>query len=374
MARFSIWGRAGRKTSPAPGSACAVASPSSATSTRSLRTIFIDAASTTWRFRPAPSPSSSPTPCRAAGLLSGSSGRPVDGFGIPAAYIGDEDCAAIVAAGKEGAARVHLQIAGEERRGARAGVTVLDVPGGSGLRVVISAHLDGHDLGRSALDNATGVVVALAAARALAPRVSAATHGLRVCLFSAEEWALAGSARYLADMDPLERGSLALDINLDTVGGDDHLTALVSDFPGLVDFTAQASRLAGVPVESYLPLMPNSDHANFAAHGIPALRLVAGFDRPGSRVRHILSAHDQPEVVREEELRAALRVASALAWKGLTLPPAELAALRGRTEAKPCIAFHRRALPTCATAASTSGSMAESGNGATLLTLISHST
>jgi aminopeptidase YwaD len=273
-------------------------------------------------------------PLPGGGLLSGSSGRPVDGFGIPAAYIGDEDCAAIVQAGKESAARVRLQIEGEERLGARAGLTVLDVPGGSGSRVVISAHLDGHDLGSSALDNATGVAVALAAARGLAPHVSAATHGLRVCLFSAEEWALAGSARYLADMDPLERGSLALNINLDTVGGDDHLTALVSDFPRLVDFTAQASRLAGVPVQSYVPLMPNSDQANFAAHGIPALRLVAGFDRPHSRVRHILSAHDQPEVVREEELRDALRVAAALAWKGLTLLPADMAGLRSRTEAK----------------------------------------
>jgi Zn-dependent M28 family amino/carboxypeptidase len=195
---------------------------------------------------------------------------------------------------------------------------VLDIAGGSADRIVISAHIDGHDLGQSALDNATGVVVALAAARALAPRIGPTTHGLRVCLFSAEEWALAGSARYLADMAPAERQSLRLNINLDTVAGDDSLTALISGYPALAGFVEQSARLAGTPVGHYLPLMPNSDHANFAAHGIPALRLVAGFDRPESRVNAILSGADLPAVVREEELRRALRVTCAMAWQALT--------------------------------------------------------
>jgi aminopeptidase YwaD len=270
-------------------------------------------------------------PLPGGGPLSGSSGRPVDGFGIPSAYIGYDDCATIVNAGKETAAWIHLLIEGEERREARAGITTLDFPGQSGQRVVISAHLDGHDLGCSALDNATGVVVALAAARALEPRLAGATHGLQVCLFSAEEWALAGSTRYLADMSPEERSTLAININLDTVGGDDQLTALVSDFPGLVDFTAAASQLADVPCTSYLPLMPNSDHASFASHGIPALRLVAGFDRPHTRVRHILSAEDRPEVVEAVELQQAVRVTTAMAWKALNLPMSDLVALRRRT-------------------------------------------
>lgn len=272
-------------------------------------------------------------PLEGAGPLSGSSGRPVDGAGIPAAYIGHADCAALVAAGR-GMARVRLTIAGEERRGARAGLAMLDLPGGdSGLRIVISAHLDGHDTGVSALDNASGVAVALAAARALAPRMRAARHGLRVCLFSAEEWALAGSARHLADMDAAERATLALNINLDTVGGDDHLTAMISDFPALAGFVADAGRLSGIAVGTYLPLMPNSDHANFAAHGIPALRLTAGFDRPASRVRHILSAEDQPGIVLEQELQQALRLTVAMAWQGLTSHPDALRNLRPRTGA-----------------------------------------
>ena len=255
-------------------------------------------------------------PWPGGGLMSGSSGRPLGGAGIPAAYI-DHASAASITQGPA-PARVCLTIDGEELPGALAEVGVLDIAGGLSGRIVISAHIDGHDLGRSALDNATGVAVALAAARALAPRIGPATRGLRVCIFSAEEWALAGSARYLADMPPVERQSLRLNSNLDTVAGDDSLTALISDFPQLAGFVEASARLAGTRVGHYLPLMPNSDHANFAAHGIPALRLLAGFDLPASRVNAILSADDLPHLVRDEEMRRALRVTCAIAWQALT--------------------------------------------------------
>lgn len=262
-------------------------------------------------------------PWPGGGLLSGSSGRPRGAAGIPAAYI-DEAGGCLLAAA-EGKARLEIQ--GEEVPDARAGVAVLDIPGGRASRIVISAHLDGHDLGCSALDNATGVAVALAAARALAPYVSAQTPGLRVCLFCAEEWALTGSARYLADLPDAERARLKLNINLDTVAGDDTLTALISDFPGLARYVAQAGQAAGVPVASWLPLMPNSDHANFARHGIPALRLVAGFDRPDSRVNRILTAEDTPGIIREPELRRALAVTCAMGSVALGLDDTQLNAL-----------------------------------------------
>ena len=267
-------------------------------------------------------------PLPGKGLLSGSSGRPLGGAGIPAAYI---DCEAAEAIARAPAPRrVRLLVDGEEIADALADVAVLDIAGGSDEKIVLSAHMDGHHLGRSALDNATGVVAALAAARALAPHVTTLTHSLRVCFFSAEEWALAGSARYLAMMDTQELASLRLNINLDTVAGDDTLTALISGFPALENFVATSARSAQLAIGHYLPLMPNSDHANFAAKGIPALRLVAGFDRPQSRVNNILSAGDQPEVVREEELRKGALAACAMVWQGLSMPGEDLRRLAQR--------------------------------------------
>lgn len=256
------------------------------------------------------------------GLLSGSSGRGRGKPGIPAAYIDRESADRIVAAGA--GARVRLTIAGREREGSTAGIAILDIPGEFANRVVISAHMDGHDLGESALDNATGVAAALAAARALAPRIGAGTNSLRICFFSAEEWALAGSARYLNGLPAEELATLKLNINLDTVAGDDSLTALISGFTGLESLVEGGGALAGMKIGSYLPLMPNSDHANFAAHGIPAMRLVAGFDRPESRVNNILSTGDRMDVVRDAELRQAVRATCALAWLGLTAGDAQL--------------------------------------------------
>lgn len=264
------------------------------------------------------------------GLMSGSSGRPVNGHGIPAAYIDHASGQILENVLKSGPMTVKLTIAGQEIPAASAKSGVLDIPGGSSDTIVISAHIDGHPLGASALDNATGVAVALAAARALRGRISRDTHSLRICLFSAEEWALAGSRCYLDQMSDAEKSRLKLNLNLDTVAGDDTLTALTSGFPALDAYVHESTAGAGLQIGTYLPLMPNSDHANFARNGIPALRLLAGFDKPGSRVRHILSGDDLPGIVKESELRQALRAVCAMADFALHLPSDALAALAAR--------------------------------------------
>ena len=63
--------------------------------------------------------------------------------------------------------------------------------------IVLSAHVDGHDGGESAMDNASGLAAVLAAARALAPHVGGFRRGVRLAFFSVEEWALTGSAQYV---------------------------------------------------------------------------------------------------------------------------------------------------------------------------------
>jgi len=261
------------------------------------------------------------------GVLSGSSGRARGGIGIPAAYTDFESAQKLATACLQGQARVKLVIRGEEALDSQASVGVVDIPGGRDGIIVISAHMDGHELGMSALDNATGVATALATARALVNRIGPNTPSLRICFFCAEEWALAGSARYLADMDPIERARIKFNINLDTVAGDMALTAMISDFPALDAVVQDAGRAVGVNVQTWLPLMPNSDHANFARHGIPALRLTAGFGKPESRVNNILSAGDVPSIIAEEELRQAVAVACALADVALTMTDSELDAL-----------------------------------------------
>ena len=135
---------------------------------------------------------------------------------------------------------------------------------------------------------------------------------------------------YLERMPATDRAAIALNINLDTVGGDAHLTALTSEFPNLAPFVRDTAAAAGIELGTYAPMMSNSDHFNFARHGIPALRLVAGFDRPQCNIQYILTRGDTREKVALAELAAAARLTAVLLARALTAGDADMAALRNK--------------------------------------------
>src|SRR5262249_1778338 len=161
----------------------------------------------------------------AGALVAGSSGRQ-GGDGIPAAGITPEAAAALkrTARGWPSAA---LTIETREQPG-ETPTLIFDLPGKADAWVVLSAHIDGHEGGESAIDNASGLAAALAATRALRPHVGDFRRGVRLACFGAEEWALLGSAQYVAGLSDAERRGIALNVNLDAVGGGPSLAALTS--------------------------------------------------------------------------------------------------------------------------------------------------
>jgi len=294
-------------------------------------------------------------PQAGVGPVSGSTGRN-GGFGIPALGVAAEAADALRPLPNGTLPMVRVVIDAEDRP-ALTRTLIADLPGRGGDWIVVSAHIDGHPLGESAIDNATGVAVALALARRLASHVSECPHGLRICLFSAEEWGLLGSRLWLERMDAATRRSMLIDINLDSVAGASGLTALTSGFERLDAWVRESaaraalaseasgqrghsigaraghspepgsSARADLPLATHLPLMANSDHANFAAHGIPALRLIAGFNTADSNLRLLLTAADTRDKVKPAELEQALALATALTWQALTDPATTLAGL-----------------------------------------------
>lgn len=256
------------------------------------------------------------------GPVSGSSGR-AGGQGIPALGISAE-AGALLTEGR----RVRLTLTGEDHA-ATAPTLVLTLPGRGPGHVVLSAHLDGHPLGESAIDNATGLAAALCLARAASPVVGHCARGLMVCIFGAEEWALAGSKAWLGAMTPERHAAMALNINLDSIAGGASLTALTSGFARLGPFLCEAAEAGGRSLRTHLPLMTNSDHANFAAHNVPAARLIAGFGEADSALRYLLTAADTRAIVPVEQLRAATVTAGALLWAALNAPSEAMAGLRG---------------------------------------------
>lgn len=250
----------------------------------------------------------------AGALVTGSSGRGEAAAGIPAAGIAPET-AERLARTASGWAQVTMAIETEEYE-EQTSTLLFDMPGETDDVVVLSAHVDGHDLNESAMDNASGVTTALAVIRAVAPHVRKWRRGVRLAFFSAEEWALTGSARYVAGLSEGEQRRIALNINLDTVAGGKRLTALTSGFRELEPFLLQAAEANGHALRCVRPLQTNSDHANFALAGIPALRLVAGYDEPDANVRFVLTPGDLGDKVTEAELVKAAQLTAALLAAG----------------------------------------------------------
>ena len=205
---------------------------------------------------------------------------------------------------------------------------VLDMPGRNPEWVVVSAHLDGHSVAESAIDNASGVVAAIAVAEALAPIATTLKRGVRICLFNIEEWGLLASRSYVAGLSEFEQGSIALDVNLDSVAGAEDIAVMVSGFAGLTDLVAQASQSAGIAADVHLPLVRNSDHYNFAEVGIPAVRVVAGFGDSDASLRYVLTEADTRDLVATGELVGASRFATAMTYLAAQASAQEVAKWR----------------------------------------------
>jgi len=239
--------------------------------------------------------------------VTGSSGATAE-RGIPAAGISAATAAALTA---DGPTRLTLHIAAEQAP-RRTQNLIVDMPGRAPEWVVLSAHIDGHHLAESAMDNATGLAVVLAVAGAVAPHVESFARGLRVALFNVEEWALAGSAHYVDRLSEAERAAIQLNINLDSIAGSPNLTALTSGFAAAESWLVAGARAHGRTLGAYRPPMANSDHYNFARRGIPAARIVAGFDEPQSALRYVLTPGDDRRKVDAKDLTAATRLIAGL--------------------------------------------------------------
>jgi len=258
-------------------------------------------------------------------LVAGSSGRGQED-GIPALGIAPET-AALLARTSRGYARARLRIRTEEGP-ASAENLFFELPGQSDDWVVLSAHIDGHQLAESASDNASGLVVALEVARQI--RAEACNHrrGLRMAFFNVEEWALTGSASHVAGLSEAQRQAIAVNINLDSVVGGARLTALTSGYSGLEPLLLRCSEESDVPLGLYRPLQQNSDHANFAKAGIPAFRLVAGFGDPNATNAGVLTAMDTRAHVKPEELQRAALLTKAIVEATLNASAKEAASWR----------------------------------------------
>lgn len=195
----------------------------------------------------------------------------------------------------------------------------IEIPGSSNEWIVLCAHYDGHDLAESAMDNGSGAAVALEVARRLRPLAGDFTFGLRVMFFTVEEWGLQGSKHYVENLAEEERARIAMVINLDTVVGHGSLNALTSGLADVEEFVRRCSASSPVPISVVRPMLANSDHINFVRAGIPAFRLIAGYEEPTeSDTRYLLTPGDTRDRIDPGQLRTAALTVAHLVWTACT--------------------------------------------------------
>jgi len=246
------------------------------------------------------------------GIVNGVAGRgePDD---IPSVGMSYESGERLSQLCREGKGRVRVEVRASRVPGTSQNI-IAEIPGQTDEWVVLSAHYDGQHLGQSAMDNGSGTAAAIEVFQRMAPYVPSMRRGLRLVLFTLEHWGLLGSKLYVQDLPEAERRKIALAINLDTVGGGSRLSACTSGVEELTTYINKATA-GGPPLNIVRALQINSDHYNFHLAGIPAFRLIAGFEELESNCKFMMSAADTFDKVAPIELaNAALTTARLVAF------------------------------------------------------------
>jgi carboxypeptidase Q len=146
-----------------------------------------------------------------------------------------------------------------------------EIPGRTNEYVLVGAHLDSWDLGQGAVDNGTGTVVLLEAARALSALGIEPRATIRFVFFMGEELGLVGARAYAADHEKDLFQCRAM-INCDMEGtplgvrvmgneyANPYFEGLLQDLPGF-ELTEGLSNRPGI----------YGDHQPFLMRGVPVV-------------------------------------------------------------------------------------------------------
>ncbi len=133
--------------------------------------------------------------------------------------------------------------------------------------VLVTAHLDAHDIGDGAEDNGLGCAALVEIAGILASIEDQLETRVRFVGFGSEEMGIIGSEKW-AERHNLD--SIKAIINIDTAGTGRTLKLKTMQFEGFEKAASAAAENLEVPAEFTREIIPDSDHWPFVYRGIPA--------------------------------------------------------------------------------------------------------
>jgi Zn-dependent M28 family amino/carboxypeptidase len=138
--------------------------------------------------------------------------------------------------------------------------------------VLLTSHVDAHDIAEGAMDNGAGTATVVEVVRALAARESALDTRVHVICFGAEEVGLVGSERDAATRD---HETIRAVVNLDGVVAARTLKAWTHGFDELAAAVETVAERFDHPIETTPRLGPHSDHWPYVEHGVPGYHLTS---------------------------------------------------------------------------------------------------
>ena len=138
--------------------------------------------------------------------------------------------------------------------------------------VFLTSHVDAHDIGEGAADNAAGTAIVLEVARALAQRESELDTRVHLLVYGAEEIGLVGS-QY--DADSRDHETIKAIVNNDGVVRNRTLVCHAHGFDDLIDAADRVAARMDHPIDVPPELNPHSDHWPYVTWGVPGYHIRA---------------------------------------------------------------------------------------------------
>ncbi|MFC7235911.1 M28 family metallopeptidase [Halosegnis marinus] len=138
--------------------------------------------------------------------------------------------------------------------------------------VLVTSHVDAHDIAVGAMDNGAGTAMVVELARTLAAREDELETRVEFVCFGAEEVGLDGSGYLADDRDPDDVKAV---VNFDGVVRGRDLGAYTHGFPELREAVEAVSDATDHPFTANPHHGPHSDHWPFVEYGVPGYHVYS---------------------------------------------------------------------------------------------------
>lgn len=133
-------------------------------------------------------------------------------------------------------------------------------------RVLVTSHVDAHDISEGAGDNAAGTAMVVELAKALSVREAELDARIEFVCYGAEEVGLKGSEHHASHAD---LGTVKAILNNDGVVRDRTLSLSTHGFDALATAVESVEERFGHPIQIVPDQSPHSDHWPFVKRGVP---------------------------------------------------------------------------------------------------------